>query len=173
MYSLSAQVLAKVCIINCLLKGELDDFRCDGKCCKSLFPSLDNISKVLQDIRTEHDTRLYAVESRLDTIEETTKNSIKEGVTELKSEIIDGIKAAINSLVDSRNKELQDRRMREVNLTIFSLPEYNCLTGTENKAKNELEVKYISAKLGLQELNIVTCFILGKQAKIHDHLKLY
>ena len=62
---------------------------------------MDNISKVLQDIRTQHDSRLYAVESRLDTIEETTKYSIKESVTELKSEIIDGIKDDINNLVDS------------------------------------------------------------------------
>ena len=148
---------------NCLLKGELDDFRWDCKCCKSLFPSLDNISKVLQDIRTQHDSRLYAVESRLDTIEETTKHSIKESVTELKSEIIDGIKDDINSLVDSRNKELEDRRRRELNLTIFSMPEYNYPTGAENKAKDESDVKYISTKLGLQELNIVTCFRLGKK----------
>ena len=56
---------------------------------------------MLQDIRTQHDSRLYAVESRLDTIEETKKHSIKESVTELKSEIIDGIKDDINSLVDS------------------------------------------------------------------------
>ena len=132
---------------------------------------MDNISKVLQDIRIEHDIRLYAVESRLNTIEETTKNSIKESVTELKSEIIDGIKADINSLVDSRNKELEDRRMRELNLTIFSMPEYNCPTGTENKSKDELDVKYISSKLGLQELNIVTCFILGKQANKTRPLK--
>ena len=129
---------------NCLLKGELDDFRWDCKCCKSLFPSLVNISKVLQDIRTQHDSRLYAVESRLDTIEETTKYSIKESVTELKSEIIDGIKDDINKLVDSRNKELEDRRKRELNLTIFSLPEYIYPTGAENKAKDELDVKYIS-----------------------------
>ena len=148
---------------NCLLKGELDDFRWDCKCCKSLFPSLDNISKVLQDIRTQHDSRLYAVESRLDTIEETTKYSIKESVTELKTEIIDGIKDDINNLVDSRNKELEDRRRRELNLTIFSLPEYNYPTGAENKAKDELDVKYISTKLGLQEIKIVTCFRLGKK----------
>ena len=118
---------------------------------------------MLQDIRTQHDSRLYAVESRLDTIEETTKHSIKESVTELKSEIIDGIKDDINSLVESRNKELEDRRRRELNLTIFSMPEYNYPTGAKNKAKHESDVKYISTKLGLQELNMVTSFRLGKK----------
>ena len=44
--------------------------------------------------------------SYFDTIEVTTKYSLKESVSELKSEIIDGIKDDINSLVDSRNKGL-------------------------------------------------------------------
>ena len=60
-------------LYNCLLNGELDDFRWDCKCCKSLFPSLDNISKVLQDIRTQHDSRLNNVERRLDSFEENAK----------------------------------------------------------------------------------------------------
>ena len=135
---------------------------------------MDNISKVLQDRRTQHDSRLYAVESRLDTIEETTQHSIQESVTELKSEIIDGIKDDINSLVDSRNKELEDRKRRELNLTIFSMPEYNYPTGAENKTKDESDVKYISTKLGLQEFNMVTCFRLGKNKLTkYNHLKLY
>ena len=44
------------------------------------------------------------------------------------------------------------------------MPEYNYPTGAENKAKDELEVKYIqSTKLILQDLKIVTCFRLGKK----------
>ena len=43
------------------------------------------------------------------------------------------------------------------------MPEYNYPTGAENKAKDELDVKYISTKLGLQEIKIVTCFRLGKK----------
>ena len=54
-------------------------------------------------------------------MEVTTKYSLKDSVSELKSEIIDGIKEDINSLVDSRNKELGDRKRRELNLTIFSI----------------------------------------------------
>ena len=152
----------------------LDDFRRDCKCCKSLFPSLDNISKVLQDIRTQHNSMLYAVESRHDTIEETTKYSINESVTESKSEIIDGTKDDINSLVDTRNKEREDRRRRELNLTILGMPECNYPTGAKNKAKDELDAKYIGTKLGLQELKIVICFRLGKNKLTkHDHFKLY
>ena len=79
-------------------------------------------------------------------------------VTELKSEIMDGIKNDFNSLVDSRNNELEDRRRRELNLTIFKLYP----TGAENKAKDELDVKYIGTKLGLQELKVVTCLRIGK-----------
>ena len=74
---------------------------------------------------------LYAVESRHDTIEETTKYSIKESVTESKSEIIDDTKDDINSLVDTRNKEREDRRRRELNLTILGMPECNCPTGAK------------------------------------------
>ena len=59
---------------------------------------------MLQEGRTQHESRLYAVESRLDINEEMTQYSIKESVSEIKREIIDGIKDDISSLVDSRNK---------------------------------------------------------------------
>ena len=63
---------------------------------------MDNIYKVLQDIRTQHDSRLSLVESRLDQFEEKTKDSLQEYVTNLKSDIIDSIKEDVNGLADSR-----------------------------------------------------------------------
>ena len=150
-------------LYSCLIKGELDDFRWDCKCCKSLFPSLDNISKVLHDIKTQHDSRLSTVESRLDQFEEKTKESLQEYVTNLKSDIIDSIKEDINGLVDSRNSELEDRRRRELNITVFGLPEHNNLLGSDNKREDEADMKFIGNKLGIQDLNIVICFRLGKK----------
>ena len=150
-------------LYSCLIKGELDDFGWDCKCCKSLFPSLDNISKVLHDIRTQHDSRLSTVESRLDQFEEKTKDSLQEYVTNLKSDIIDSIKEDINALVDSRHSELEDRRRRELNITVFNLPEHNNPLDSDNKREDEADMKFTGNKLGIQDLNIVICFRLGKK----------
>ena len=119
---------------------------------------MDNISKILHDIRTQHDSRLSTVESRLDQCEEKTKDSLQEYVTNLKS-----IKEDINGLVDSRTSELEDRRRRELNITVFNLPEHNNPLGSDNKREDEADMKFIGNKLGIQDLNIVICFRLGKK----------
>ena len=149
-------------LYSCLINGELDDFRLDSKCCTYLFPSLSNISKVLQDIRTQHESRLSTVESGLDQFEEKTKGSLQEYATNLKSDIIDSIKEDIKGLVDGRNSELEDRRRRELNLRVFNLPGHNNLLGCDNEREDEADMKFIGNKLGI-DMNIAIYFRLGKK----------
>lgn len=128
-----------------------------------MIPSLENISKVLQDISTQHESRLSTVEQRLDTIEDNTQKTVKDCVSKMKTDIINIIKGDIDKLVDTRNREFQNRRRREIIVTVFNLPDQNKATGSENKREDELDIIGISTMLGWENLNIMTSFRLGKK----------
>lgn len=68
-------------------------------------------------------------------MEQKTKQEIKKNVTDMKSDILDELKEDIDRLVDTRNKELEDRKRREMNITIFNLEEHNYENGITNKTK--------------------------------------
>ena len=69
---------------ECITKGELDNFIWSCRSCRATFPSLDNISKVLGDIKTSTDSRIDKLEERLGTIEERTNEEIKNNVSSMK-----------------------------------------------------------------------------------------
>lgn len=150
-------------LYECLISGELDDFHWTCRSCKSMFPTLKNIAGTLQDIQNKHDTRMTNIENRMDKLESNTKDVVTLQMTNMKSSIIESIKGEIYSVVDQRNKELEDRKRRELNLTVFNLDEHRHRSGVENKQADEQDILNISASLGLENLNIVTSFRLGKK----------
>ena len=58
-----------------------------------------------------------------------------------KDEILENIEDKISSIVDKRNKELEDRRRREFNIVVFNLPEVQSKNGLENKEHDENNMK--------------------------------
>ena len=78
----------------------------------------------------------------------------------MKEEIINSLKVDINSVVDKRNLELEDRKRRELNITIFNLMEHSSDNTSENKKADELDIRFISVSLGIENLNITTSFFL-------------
>ena len=69
----------------------------------------------------------------------------------------------MNKVVDTRNRELEDRKRREMNITIFNLIEHDSDSGSENKRAYELDVRTISANLGLENLCITMSYRLGRK----------
>ena len=88
-------------------------------------------------------------EARLGTIEERTTDEIKNSVSSMKSEILESLQTNLEGLVDSRTKEIEDRKRRETNLVFFNVPEHRNPRGEENKLEN---------------LQITHCFRLGKKS---------
>ena len=75
-----------------------------------MYPTLENISKVVNDIKKKHNDRLKGLEDRVATvertkhIEQTAKQEIKENVSVMKADILEEIKGGIDTMVDARNK---------------------------------------------------------------------
>ena len=58
----------------------------------------------------------------------------------MKDQIIDSLKQDIHKVVDARSKELEDRKRRETNITIFNLIERNHELGSDNKTADQQDV---------------------------------
>ena len=150
---------------ECITKGELDNFIWSCRSCRATFPSLVNISKVLGDIKTSTNSRMDKFEERLGTIEERTNEEIKNYVSSMKTEIIESLQGNLESLVDSRTKELEDRKRCDTNLIIFNVPEHRLPRGEDNKIKDIEDTQNLSSSLGLENLHIAHCFRLGKKTQ--------
>ena len=59
--------------------------------------------------------------------------------------------------------ELEDRKRRELNISIFNLMEHSSDNTAENKKAAELDIRVISASLGIDNLNITIFYGLGKK----------
>ena len=150
-------------LYNCLVAGEMEDFLWTCRSCKSTFPSLEKILATLDNIKSKYEFRMSNLEEKVDNLQKSTKQEVKTQVSNLKEEIINSLKGDIHSVVDNRNKELEDRKRRELNLTIFNLKEHNNDSGLDNEKEDEIDIKAISTSLGLENLNIVTSARLGKR----------
>ena len=158
---------------SCLTQDELDNFIWPCRSCPATFPSLDNISKVLCDIQTTTNTRMDKLETRLGTIEARTTDEIKNSVSNMKSEILESLQTNLEDMDGSRTNELEYRKKRETNLVIFNVPEHRQPRGEENKLQDIEDIQRLSSSLGLENLQIIHCFRLGKihQQQI-DHSNL-
>ena len=93
------------------------------------FPSLENITGALKNIQATCEGRMTNIESRMDTFEEKVERLISDNDQEMRNDIIESIKGEVNKLVDNCSGELDDRKRRELNLTIFNLPEHRNRSG--------------------------------------------
>ena len=103
-------------------------------------------------------------ESRLGTIEERTTDEIKNSVSSMKSEILESLQTNLEGLVDSRTKEIEDRKRRGTNLVFFNVPEHRNPRGEENKLQDIDDIQRLSSSLGLENLQITHGFRLGKKS---------
>ena len=122
------------------MEGELENFHWSCRSCKATFPTLQQISSSLQDITRKHDARMSSIEVRLDRFENSVKEEIHSQVNIMKEDIITSLKTDINTVVDARNKELEDRKRRDMNLTVFNLQEHNFGNGPDNKRADKNDI---------------------------------
>ena len=159
-------------LYQCIRNNELDDFHwtCGG--CKTMFPTLENISETLGDIKVKHERRMSELESRMDSYETKNTEEIISSVASMKEDVLVDIKSDVNKLVDQRNKELEDRKRREMNLVIFNLNENTHESDHVNKQRDEEDFRTICSSLGLKPVELATTYRLGKASSKPRPLKV-
>ena len=149
-------------LYNCIKSGEMDQFMWSCASCKATFPSLENITTVLTDLRKSNDDRLDELDNRIKIIEDGNQEDIKESVESMKDDVLQSLKDDINNLVDTRVKELDERKRRDCNVVIFNMPEPRKNSVEENKVADGENLKLLSQNLGLEGVQIITLFRLGR-----------
>ena len=103
------------------------------------------------------------LEDRIMKVEQVMGEELRESVDSMKKEILDTIKEDIETVVDTRTAELEDRKRRDHNLTEFNLPEHTSSNNTENKQQDEEDIRFICSLLGLENILLTTQYRLGKK----------
>ena len=85
-----------------------------------MFPTLENIAGAVHDIQNKHDQRMKSLEDQMNKLETTTKDEIRSSIVDMKSDILDSLKEDIDNIVDKRNRELEDRKRRVLNITVLT-----------------------------------------------------
>ena len=70
------------------------------------------------------------------TIEVRTHNEIKHNTSDMKTEIIESLQTNLESLVDSRTKDLEDKTRRETTLFFLNVPEHRYPRAEDNKMQD-------------------------------------
>ncbi|XP_060574693.1 uncharacterized protein LOC132732313 [Ruditapes philippinarum] len=150
-------------VIDLMLNGELQDYRYNCKSCKQTIPTLENIDKKLSKISDQQERRMSSLEEKVNRIEISTKNIIKEEIKDIKNNIMTDFEEKICRMIQARTNEMDDRRRRELNIVVFNLPEGGDKTGKENKKYDEDNLCEIAKDIGLDNIEIETSYRLGKK----------
>ena len=128
-----------------------------------MFPTLENIAVNLQDTQSKHEHRMSTLEDRKNRFESNAKMEIQSNISNMKEGMLNELKPDINTLVDNRSRELEDRKRRELNITLFNLKEHNNAAGIDYKREDEEDFVNICSCLGLNNVQLTTTFRLGKK----------
>ena len=108
--------------------------------CTQNFPSINKVNSSLVTLDKNNDLRLLSLEEKIDNLDSTVNNKIHEGISQMKSEVVDEIseriqqKFTIEVRVDVR--EIDSQKSRAMNLIVFNLTESEC-DDSEDRIKEE------------------------------------
>lgn len=135
--------------------------------CKNLTSSLKSINSNLLELKKSNDERLTRVESKISNLETTMKDTVRSEVDSAKEElnqvVQNNLAETVSNLVDSRLKEMENRKTRAQNLVFFHVPLSDASNPRERKEHDLEFVKKIFMQLFPgEDFLITTCFRLGR-----------
>ena len=157
-----------------LMKCNQDsDFAIDWSCrvCRSTKSDLKGISSTLQELKSTSEARLIRVEDRLSSLETSMKDTVVEEVEKVRSSLsttLSGnIAKQVNDLVESRVKEIEDRKNRAQNIVIFKLALCESSDKLERKEYDMQVVKDLFSSIcpDQGDLQVKACFRLFNKDK--------
>ena len=81
----------------------------------------------------------------------------------MKTSIPDDFRGGIDRLVDNNNRELEDRKRRDLKIKMYNLEEHDHDNGIDSKEEDENDVRQISRRLLIENIEIVTRYRLRRK----------
>lgn len=162
----------KESVVNLVADGEMPGFRWSCFACTNTLPTLNNISRTLSEVKDTNNRRLSNLENKtalLNTKVHTLKMEHDDKISQLSKDIeqvrltaVNEISSDIEKVIDGRVRELDDRRRRNTNIIIFNIPEKTRGDGQQKKKEDEDDIRLLTSKIGIADLELITHFRLGK-----------
>ncbi len=99
----------------------------------------------------KNENRLTQIESKLDKLDTTIVEKVKEQGECLKVEVVDEIKTDIEKMIDTKIKEYEDQQFRIGNIIVYNLPEINAQNPEIRKTKDEENFCTVANNIGVTE----------------------
>ncbi|MES9905176.1 MAG: hypothetical protein ABW168_21190 [Sedimenticola sp.] len=120
---------------------EVSAFKWVCKICDKSLPTLKEMNKSLSSLKLSNDARFDAIETQVKNVESSIGEKVSNEVGLLKDQIMAEISGEIEQKFDSRFKEMNDRKSREMNLILFNVP---VSKDTDPLKRKDSDISFIS-----------------------------
>ncbi|MES9884666.1 MAG: hypothetical protein ABW185_27800 [Sedimenticola sp.] len=148
-----------------LIANPETNFKWTCNACKQNFPSMNNIKTSFQLLDSKNEARMTSLEEKIDNIQINVASKVKEQVTDMKKEVVqeitEQIMGKLSNEVRMEVKELEEQKIRIMNIMVFNMPESNKIT-RETKKEDDCE-KFLSicTNIGVVNIEIKQAFRIG------------
>ena len=101
---------------------EISSFKWVCKVCEGSLPTLRAMNKTLSSLKNSNEERFDAIELQVKNVENSIGDRVSSEVKSMKDQIMSEISEEIENKFDSRYKEMNNRKAREMNLVLFNVP---------------------------------------------------
>jgi hypothetical protein len=161
-YCIDCTCISKTLLVA--LKEDMSDnfkWTCNG--CKQNCPSLTSTTAQLKSIEDTTTNRLSIIEDKINEMQHGMSDQIKEevGVIKPKIEIKDEIRATLQEDVRREIREIEDQKIRALNLIVFNLTESEDVSSSIRKDQDLKRFYELCSTIKVQEPDIKLLFRLG------------
>jgi len=138
------------------------------KICKGLATDMKTINTNVLELKKSNEERLNRVEDKITNLEKSVKDTVRKEVEVVREELTNSVQnnlaETVSNLVDTRLKEMDDRRNRASNLIFFNVPSLDDPSPLVRKEHDINLIKKVYNEIFPEESFLVTtCFRLGKK----------
>ena len=138
------------------------------KICKGLASDMKTINTNVLELKKSNEERLNRMEDKISNLEKSVKDTVRQEVEVVRDELSNSVQKnlseTVSKLVDTRLKEMEDRKNRASNMIFFNVPSLEDPTPTVRKEHDIFMIKQLFNEIFPEETFLVTtCFRLGKK----------
>ena len=119
----------------------------------------------LQTIDERNESRMNMLEAKISGFDKTMTSKIKDEVGVMKDTVVADVKSdlklELQKLVRNEVREIDDQKLRSLNLVCFNMPESDSKEASVRKISDEKQFRSLAESLNVKDVDMKVCFRLG------------
>lgn len=141
------------------------NFKWTCNSCKQNFPSINNIKQSFQTLDQKSDARMSSIEDKIDRININVTTTVKEQVHEMKKDVVkevtDQIMENISTEIRTEIKEIEEQKLRAMNLMVYNLEESKETETDQKKSDDIARFRTVCSSLNIENVEIKFAIRIG------------